>query len=828
MSVNSGPKLPTENLILSLDVFRTRDWNLNTETWTDASNASNDAIISGLGNGLSLDNTDGYFTFPLNNSFAEMTIPGGISLGTDDFTIEAWVYPTSFSNTINIFSIVSDVSSSGSLQINTSGLILFSADSFSSTSTINSWNASLNNWNHIILVRKNNVAFGYLNGNLIGSAINFSDNFTQNTVTIRPAASNSGAMRLRTIRCWDKALTDEEIKKIFTYFVVRNYISVPETGLTAIQEVATFSTQISQLFEVTPVKGIGGGGGYGYSISPSLPIGLALDETTGKISGIPNSLFTQSYTITVTDRILSTASTTFNLEILPAPLEVIPNNDIFTFGTNTNVNFSPVSVVGGFGTLTYSISPALPTSTSPPSLTLDSSTGIISGVPTGYVIDQNYTVTVTDEASQTAQATFNLIIEPQPIGTSVLSPLVSLNTGDSVSVIPITATGGETPITYSINPTLPSPLVFNTSTGEITGSPSAAFTQSQFTVTVTDGVGQTAQNTFFLEITAALYEFTQHVFTNANATGQNGPSLNACLSAYEASTWTANNQFFNVPSLGIQEWTVPETATYRIIAGGASGGTHVRSQTLGTGNFNSFGAQVQGDFNFTLGDKIRIVVGQRGEDSGTYFPGLANNQGEGDNAAPGGGGGTFVYINASDSTPLIAAGGGAGGTKNLFTGVNASLTTAGQNSQSTTAVNGGINGNGGTPLTGGGSYWSAGGAGWLTNGTGGNQPTAYNTTPGSLGAEGGRRVANGAQGGTRWNDGTDSGGNGGFGGGGGGGSDNMGTGGGGGYSGGGGSNSTPQNAGGGGGGSFITNTASNTSITLRTEVGHGFVSITKL
>ena len=382
-------------------------------------------------------------------------------------------------------------------------------------------------------------------------------------------------------------------------------------------------------------------------------------------------------------------------------------------------------------------------------------------------------------------------------------------------------------------PTETEGLELNISNGLISGTPLTAQEATDYTITATDQnspVPSQATETFTLTIgqgVTLLYDFSTFTFTNGGITGQNGPTLANLLSSYDTSTnsWLTDTQYFNMTTQGIQEWTVPGTGKYRITANGASGGTHVRNRSLNSGNFDSFGATATAELDLNEGDIVKIIVGQRGEDSGTYFPNLANNSGEGDNAAPGGGGGTYVWIDDAPGDPLVVAGGGAGGTKNTYNAVNASLTPNGQDSQSTTAVNGGIDGNGGRPLTSGGSYWSAGGAGWLTDGTGGNNSSQYIRTAGASGAQGGQSPANGAQGGTRWTDGTDSGGNGGFGGGGGGGSDNMGTGGGGGYSGGGGSNSSPANAGGGGGGTYITQTATSSDTSLRTVVDHGSVTI---
>ena len=295
-------------------------------------------------------------------------------------------------------------------------------------------------------------------------------------------------------------------------------------------------------------------------------------------------------------------------------------------------------------------------------------------------------------------------------------------------------------------------------------------------------------------------------FTNCGQTGSTGPSQAQCDAAYAGTPLAGQVTVVN----GIQQWTVPVTATYRITAAGAAGGT----QRYGGGYAGGRGAIIRGDFNLTAGTVLKILVGQKGEDTRVSSE---------DNAAPGGGGGTFVYINPTDTYPLIAAGGGGSGARcSSVSGTNdASFGINGNRSGS--VDNGGQNGNGGRSNAGGSSYWAGGGAGWLTDGTGGNNSTNYSYTPGSQGAYGGRSPRNGGVGGTRWNDGIDEGGDGGFGGGGGGGSDNMGGGGGGGYSGGGGARYDPcGNEPGGGGGSY--NGGSNpTNVGYNT--GHGYVTI---
>lgn len=331
--------------------------------------------------------------------------------------------------------------------------------------------------------------------------------------------------------------------------------------------------------------------------------------------------------------------------------------------------------------------------------------------------------------------------------------------------------------------------------------------------------------------TASLYNFTSHTFTTGGGTGTSGVAHSTFVSAYTSggASWASNASYFTSGEYtGFQKWTVPQTATYRFVVRGASGGLNRYWQGQGGSSFNQYyGAEITADLTLTQGTQIQMIVGHKGEDAGQHYY-IVNNSNEGDNAAAGGGGASWVFYDTSDTNPLFVAGAGAGGSKNsgISTG-NASLTTSGNNKQDGAAL-GGVSGNGGRSNAGGSSYWSAGGAGWLTNGTGGNQSTNYNSSPGNSGANGGKAPRNNGTGGARGTDGTDSGGSGGFGGGGGGYSDNTGTGGGAGYSGGAGSNSSPANGAGGGGGSYSTTSATNVTTVLRNTHGDGSISITIL
>ncbi len=230
-------------------------------------------------------------------------------------------------------------------------------------------------------------------------------------------------------------------------------------------------------------------------------------------------------------------------------------------------------------------------------------------------------------------------------------------------------------------------------------------------------------------------------FTNAAATGRDGPSLAQCRTAYASTAigWDVNNTSqFNVTTNGYQDFTIPETGTYRLSVKGAKGGTGSNGN-LGVGGE---GVLIKVEFDFTGGEAIRVIVGQVG--------GISGSDGSG-----GAGGGTFVLYGTSitafqqttsyfQTNYIVAAGGGGSGTglsDPTANGVNGAAT----NDDGTAAAGGnnnqGYNGDGGSDP--GGSWSGGSGAGVETNGTQpresgslvGAQPKSYSN--GFLGGENG-------------------------------------------------------------------------------------------
>jgi hypothetical protein len=211
-----------------------------------------------------------------------------------------------------------------------------------------------------------------------------------------------------------------------------------------------------------------------------------------------------------------------------------------------SANFTAVTGGGGTGTLSYSVSPTLPTG-----LSLSTSTGAITGSPTVTSSATTYTVTVTDANSATASNTFSLTVNAAVTATQAVAFTTLVQNQAATSFTPVTGGSGTTPLNYSVSPTLPTGLNLSTSTGAITGTPTVTSAATTYTVTVTDTNNSTANNTFSLTINPGVSIAAtvanavegsttgEYTFTRTNSTGD--MIVNFQLDA--SSTATAGTDF---------------------------------------------------------------------------------------------------------------------------------------------------------------------------------------------------------------------------------------------------------------------------------------------
>ena len=224
-----------------------------------------------------------------------------------------------------------------------------------------------------------------------------------------------------------------------------------------------------------------------------LPGGLTLNTTTGAITGTPTAAGTFSFTLQVRGANGATASRALSITITVASLQ-LTTTSLPAGSVGVSYSQSPVAT-GGVTPYTWSITRgALPRG-----LTLNTTTGAITGTPTAAGTF-SFTLQVRGaNAATSSQALSITVTAPLQLTTTTLPAGV---VGVSYSQLPM-ATGGVTPYTWSITTgALPGGLILNTTTGAITGTPTAAGTFS-FTLQVRGANGATASRALSITVTSA-------------------------------------------------------------------------------------------------------------------------------------------------------------------------------------------------------------------------------------------------------------------------------------------------------------------------------------
>ncbi len=220
------------------------------------------------------------------------------------------------------------------------------------------------------------------------------------------------------------------------------------------------------------------------------PTWATFDATTGKITGTPTAAGTTTgIVISVTDgKAIAVSLPTFNLQVIqPNRAPVISGTPLTKVNVATAYSFIPTASDADKDKLTFSIT------NKPAWATFDATTGKLSGTPTAAGITTGIVISVSDgKAAAVNLPAFNLqVIQPNRAPTLTGKPTTSVKVKTLYSFTPTATDADNDKLTFSIT-NKPAWATFDTTTGKLTGTPTAKGSHRNIIIKVTDTQGSTA------------------------------------------------------------------------------------------------------------------------------------------------------------------------------------------------------------------------------------------------------------------------------------------------------------------------------------------------
>ena len=235
-----------------------------------------------------------------------------------------------------------------------------------------------------------------------------------------------------------------------------------------------------------------GGKPTAYNITPALPNWLVMDPLTGVISGTPLAVTASTtYTVTASN---GAGQTTVALTLAVndiAPKSLVYSTPAAVYSKGSAATPNTPTVTGGKAT-SYLVSPALPAG-----LSLDKSTGVISGTPSAVISATNFTVTAVNSGGSVT-ASVNITVNdaaPSNLRYSLNPAVYAKN--KTITPNALTSSGG-TPTSFAVSPTLPAGLALDAA-GVLSGTPTSESPATDYVVTATNS-GGSATVTLSIEV----------------------------------------------------------------------------------------------------------------------------------------------------------------------------------------------------------------------------------------------------------------------------------------------------------------------------------------
>jgi hypothetical protein len=241
-----------------------------------------------------------------------------------------------------------------------------------------------------------------------------------------------------------------------------------------------------------------------FSIS-NRPSWATFSTTTGRLSGTPGEANAATYSnivISVNDGTSTVLLPAFSIQVrgLTNRAPTITGTPGTTVQVSTTYTFVPTGSDPDGDTLVYRINNL------PRWATLSTATGRLSGTPATTDIGtySNLIISVSDGRTSAALRAFSIVVSAAPNRAPTISgtPSTTASVGTAYAFTPTASDPDGNTLGYSIQGA-PTWAQFNTATGRLSGTPTAAGTFSNIRITVTDGNLSATLPAFAINVTGA-------------------------------------------------------------------------------------------------------------------------------------------------------------------------------------------------------------------------------------------------------------------------------------------------------------------------------------
>lgn len=266
---------------------------------------------------------------------------------------------------------------------------------------------------------------------------------------------------------------------------------------------------VGKTYEFTPVASDPEGRALVFSIF-GLPQWAKFDRYTGRLSGAPgvaNVGTSGRIVIAVSDKRKMTYLPEFRITVRAAtPVATTTNSAPQISGVPSGsamagiaYTFQPTASDANGDALTFSIA------NQPAWATFNRSTGLLSGTPATAATHSAISISVSDGVAVTALPAFSIVVgataQQNSAPTISGTPATSVAAGTAFSFQPAASDPDGNALGFSIA-NKPSWASFSTTTGRLSGTPTAAATHAGITISVSDGMASTSLPAFTLTVSA--------------------------------------------------------------------------------------------------------------------------------------------------------------------------------------------------------------------------------------------------------------------------------------------------------------------------------------